>query len=300
MNSNYIISVYLRKISLAVLVRFAKLFPDKAFLRFRYYLERGETLNIDNPKTFNEKINWLKLYNRKPEYTTMVDKYAVKDFVSERIGQKYIIPTIGIWNTPEEIEFDTLPNQFVLKTTHGGGSSGVVICNDSVSFDRASAIRKLQESMKTDIFTGYREWPYKNVPRKIIAEPYMTEGDSFGLTDYKFFCFNGEPRLSQVISDRKTEEKIDFFDMQWERIESLVGLNPKVNNSGSIISRPHSFEEMKQIAKTLSQGTPFSRIDLYEVNGHCYFGEITFFPAGGMGYFRPEEWNEKIGSWIIL
>lgn len=290
-----------RQLGLQIILKCAKyIHNDKLYLQLRYYLELGKKLDLMHPQTFSEKLNWLKLYNRKSEYTMMVDKYAVKKHMAEKIGEEYIIPTIGVWNTPEEIDLASLPDQFVLKTTHGGGGNGIVICKNKSHFNVEAAIEKLNKAMKADIYARYREWPYKDVSRRIIAEQYMVDNSSTELKDYKFFCFNGTPKLCQVISDRRTEEKIDFYDMQWKRVESLVGLNPKVNNSIAIISCPHSFAEMKQIATTLSQDIPFSRIDLYEVNGHCYFGEITFFPAGGMGCFRPEEWNEKIGSWITL
>lgn len=290
-----------RLFGLAVLTKLAKYFTnDKLYLQLRYYFELGKKLNLDNPRTFNEKLNWLKLYNRKPEYTMMVDKYAVKDYVAKRIGSEFVIPTLGIWSTIEEIDFDKLPNQFVLKTTHGGGSCGVVICKDKATFDKKRAIEKLNKSLSSDIYIGYREWPYKDVSRKVIAEVFLEDEKHEDLVDYKFFCFNGEPKLCQVISDRRTEEKIDFYNMDWRRVEGLVGLNPSVCNSTDSTSCPCSFDQMKKIATTLSKGIPFVRVDLYEINGRCYFGEITFFPAGAMGIFRPNEWNEIIGNYIHL
>ena len=295
-----------RFIGLGLLWKFAKyIHNDRVYLKLLYYFELGKRLDLNHPKTFNEKLNWLKLYNRKSEYTMMVDKYAVKEYVANKIGEEYVIPTLGVWNTPEEIDFDGLPNQFVLKTTHGGGGGGVLICRDKLTFNCEEAIAKLNRVMKADIYTAYREWPYKNISRKIIAEKYMVDESgqelkNNDLVDYKFFCFNGEPRLCQVISDRRTNEKIDFYDMQWNRIDGLIGLNYSCHNSTYQHIRPKQFDKMKVISAKLAKNIPFLRIDLYEINGHCYFGEITFYPAGGVGFFKPIEWNEKIGSWIFL
>lgn len=298
------IKQYIRSPRLAILGLLSRcskfISNDKLYLQMRYYLEFGKTLNLKNPKTFNEKLQWLKLYNRKPEYTQMVDKYAVKEYVARRIGKKYIIPTIGVWNTPEEIDFDVLPNQFVLKTTHGGGGGGVVICKDKTTFNKDAAITKINRAMKADIYTSSREWPYKHVPRKVIAEQYLEDESGLELKDYKFFCFNGTPRLCQVISDRRTQEKIDFYDMEWKLIKGLVGLNPVVHNSTYNHPSPQTFETMKQVAASLSKDIPFSRIDLYDISGRCYFGEITFFPAAGFGQFSPDDWNEKIGALLKL
>ncbi len=167
---------------------------DRAYLKLRYYVEMGARLNLDNPQKFTEKIQWLKLYNRKPEYTTMVDKYAVKDYVAKIIGEEYIIPTLGVWDKPEDIDWDSLPDQFVLKTTHGGGGCGVVICRDKATFDKAKAIDKLNRSMKADIYRSFKEWPYKNVQKRIIAEKFMEDTSLHELRDYKFFCFGGQCR----------------------------------------------------------------------------------------------------------
>ena len=300
-------SVYIRnprRICIGIVKKINNILPERLYLQLRYFFELGEWPNLKHPKLFNEKIQWLKLNNRRSEYTTMVDKFAVKKYVADRIGNEYLIPTLGVWNYSNEIDFNALPNSFVLKTTHGGGGGGVVICKDKTKFDKETALIKLNSSMASNPYYEFREWPYKNVSRKIIAEKYMEDDNYNDLIDYKFFCFNGVPRLCQVISDRRTDEKIDFYDMQWKRINGLVGLlvglNSKIHNSTIELSQPKSFEKMKQIATILSQNIPFSRIDLYDINGYCYFGEITFFPAGGFGYFSPKEWDETIGSWIKL
>ena len=178
-----------KRILIAVLNRSAKLISDKLFLKLKFRLVMGEKLDLNNPKTFTQKLQWLKLYNRKPEYTTMVDKYAVKEYVANIIGKEHIIPTLGVWNSANEIDWDALPNQFVLKTTHGGGGGGVVICKDKATFDRVATKEKLSKSLKSDIYWIFREWPYKNVTKQIIAEQYLSELSSTDLIDYKFFCF---------------------------------------------------------------------------------------------------------------
>lgn len=276
--------------------------PDATYLKLLYRFKMGHRLDLKNPKTFTEKLQWLKLYNRKPEYTTMVDKYAVKDYVANIIGNEYIIPTLGVWNKPEDIDWDMLPNQFVLKTTHGGGGGGVVICRDKNHFNKTEAKRKLEASMRGDIFKSLREWPYKNVPKRIIAEKFMAPEKSLApkdLPDYKFFCFNGEPKYCQVIRDRHTKETIDFFDMEWNHQE-FVGLNPVARNGLTPVARPENLDEMKEICRKLSNNEPFVRVDLYVIDDQNYFGELTFYPASGMGLFTPEEWNIKLGDLLTL
>lgn len=279
------------------------LWPDKLYLQLLYYFYMGQRLNLKRPKTFTEKLQWLKLYNRRPEYTAMVDKYAVKQYVADRIGNKYIIPTIGVWDNVEDIDWEALPNQFVLKTTHGGGNGGVYICRDKAHLKKEEAINKLQRSMNQSIYNILREWPYKDVTKRVIAEKFMVESNiqnvNKDLTDYKFFCFNGKPTYCQVIRDRNTIETVDFYDMQWKHMP-FVGLNPKVNNGVTLVSKPNCLEKMIEISKTLSKDIPFARIDLYEINNEIYFGEITFYPRSGIGEFSPSDWNDKLGEMIKL
>ena len=276
--------------------------PDEIYLRLRYRCKLGRWPNLKSPKTFTEKINWLKLYDRRTEYSTMVDKYAVKEYVASRIGEQYIIPTLGVWDKPEEIDWNSLPNQFVLKTTHGGGGGGVVICKDKTTFDKASAIAKLNASLGSDIYLNYREWPYKNVPKRIIAEKFMAPEMSptpKDLPDYKFFCFNGEPKYCQVIRDRHTKETIDFYDMDWDHQE-FVGLNPIARNGQTPVARPDNLDEMNDICRKLAKDIPFVRVDLYVIDDKEYFGELTFYPASDMGVFSPEKWNNKLGDLLSL
>ena len=292
----------------SIISNFFRWLPDADYLKLLYRFKMGHRLELKNPQTFTEKLQWLKLYNRKPEYTKMVDKYAVKEYVANIIGEEYIIPTLGVWDKPEDIDWDSLPNQFVLKTTHGGGGGGVVICKDKTTFDKTTAIAKLKKSMASDIYSGLREWPYKNVLKRIIAEKFMAPEKSPApndLPDYKFFCFNGEPKYCQVIRDRHTKETIDFYDMDWNHQE-FVGLLPQSNIADSIsngltsVARPKNLEEMKEICRKLADSKTFVRVDLYVIDDKSYFGELTLYPASGMGVFTPEEWNGKLGDLLTL
>ena len=289
----------------AVFRRTGTWLPDKTYLQILYYLRMGKVLHLNNPKTFTEKLQWLKLYDRKPEYTMMVDKLAVKNYVSKIIGEKYVVPTLGVWDRPEDIDWDSLPDKFVLKTKHGSGSVGVVICREKCTFNFREAIGKLKKSLKQDVYVDLREWPYKNVKKQIIAEMLLEDSETKkkDIIDYKFFCFKGEPKYCQVIKDRHTKETIDFFDMQWRHLD-FIGLNPVAEPSAicSAIcpTRPVCYEEMKQIAQKLSKGFPFVRVDLYEVNKKVYFSEITLYPKSGMGIFNPEKYNYILGEMITL
>lgn len=279
------------------------LFSDKQYIKLRWRIRMKHRLNLENPKTFCEKIQWLKLYHRKPEYTEMVDKYAVKEYVAKKIGEEFIIPTIALWKRPEDIDWNTLPDSFVLKTTHGGGSGGVVICKNKAKLNKEAAIKKLKKSYRSDIYKTHREWPYKNVPKQVIAEVLMEDNNSINksqdLSDYKFFCFNGEPWYCQVIRDRSTKETIDFYDMQWKHMP-FVGLNPRVPNGTTSVPKPSKLDKMIDICRKLSDNIPFVRIDLYLINDKIYFGEITFYPATGIGRFKPQEWDFDLGKLLIL
>ncbi len=288
----------------AIIQNFFGWLPDKTYLQLLYRFKMGHRLDLNHPKTFTEKIQWLKLYNRRPEYTLMVDKYAVKKYVADIIGEKYIIPTLGVWDKPEDIDWDALPNEFVLKTTHGGGSGGVVICKDKKTFDRNKAILTLRDSMNGDIYRSLREWPYKDVKKRVLAEKYMAPKDMvnnpiYDLSDYKFFCFNGEPKYCQVIRDRHSKESIDFYDMNW-RHQEFVGLNPIASNGINPVPRPLLLDDMICICHKLSENMKFVRIDMYVIDNRIYFGEITFYPASGMGLFNPDKWNEELGNLISL
>lgn len=294
----------------SIIQQFFKWLPDKTYLELLYRFKMGHRLDLKNPKTFTEKLQWLKLYNRKPECTTMVDKYAVKEYVANIIGEEYIIPTLGVWDKPEDIEWESLPQQFVLKTTHGGGGGGVLICKDKVSFNKEEAIAKLNQSLKSDIYREYREWPYKNVSKRVIAEKLMRPKNSpalTALTDYKFFCFNGEPKYCQVIRDRHSKETIDFYDMDWKHQE-FVGLNSaggrnhalQFTNGQTSVAKPKHLDKMIDICRQLAKDESFVRVDLYVIDEKKYFGELTLYPASGLGIFTPEEWNGRLGDLLTL
>ena len=239
------------------------LLPDKLYLNLQFYKSFHRFPNWKSPKTFNEKIQWLKLYDRNPDYVSLVDKYTVKQIVADKIGAEHIIPTLGVWDRAEDIEWDKLPNKFVLKTTHGGGNNGVIICKDKNSIDRLAVVEKLSMALKHDSAAYGREWVYRDVKRRIIAEQYLdpvlSDGD---LPDYKWYCFNGEPKYCQVIQGRSTIETIDFFDTDWKHQE-FVGLNPAAGPAAVPPERPSNLETHIQIARLLSKDIPFSRIDLY-------------------------------------
>lgn len=270
---------------------------DKWYVTTRYYLYTGHRLNLKNPRTYNEKLCWQKLYDHNPLYTIMVDKYAAKGYVSNIIGEQYIIPTIGVWNNPNEIEWDKLPLQFVLKTTHDSG--GVIVVKDKNKLDKTAAIAKLQNCLKADNYATTREWPYKNVPRKVIAEVYMEDKETGELRDYKFFAFDGVVRALFVSQDRGKigeEVKFDYFDADYNHLP----ISQYHESGRTIPNKPICFEEMKKLASELSKGIPQVRVDFYEVNGKVYFGELTFFHHGGIVPFRPDKWNYIFGSWIKL
>lgn len=286
-----------KNILVGLLNRLGWILSDKAFLKSQYYLHMGKRLSLSNPQTYNEKLNWLKLYDRKPIYTTLVDKYSVKYYVSRIIGEEYIIPTIGVWDSFDDIDFNQLPDQFVLKTTHGGGNTGVVVCKDKKEFDIDAARTKLKKSLRTNIYNSSREWPYKNVERRIIAEKYIEDSTTGELADYKFFCFNGEVKALFVGTERGTGDvKFDYYDSDYNHLD-LVQYHPMSKHP---LPKPKHFELMKELASKLSNGFPHIRVDLYECNDSVYFGEITFYHHGGLVPFHPEKWDYVFGSWIEL
>ena len=284
----------------SVLIELLRLLPDKMYLSIKFHKEFGRWPDWKNPTTYSEKLQWLKLYDRNPEYTRMVDKYAVKKYVADIIGEEYLIPTLGIWDKPEEIEWDKLPNQFVLKTTHGGGNTGVVICKDKSTFDRKKAIEKLNDSIDTDLYKVWREWPYKDVPKRVIAEKYIEPNpETNDLSDYKFFCFNGEVKGLFVATERQNpneEVKFDFFDENYKHLPLRQGHD----HAKVTPPKPRNFELMKSLSAKLSKGFPHVRIDLYDLGDKVLFGEITFFHFSGLVRFEPEYWDKHFGDMITL
>lgn len=275
----------------------SRLLPDKLYLQAKYHMVFGRKLNLDKPERYNDKLQWLKLYDRKPHYSRMVDKAEVKEYVSSIIGAQYIIPTLGVWNTFEEIDFDKLPNQFVLKTTHDSG--GIAICTDKSKFNYDKAKTLLNSRLKFSYYKYSREWPYKNVKPRIIAEQYLEDAKTSELRDYKFFCFDGEVKALFIATQRQSaseETKFDFFDENFNHLDIRNG-HP---NADKLPDKPQNFELMKKLATDLSKGFAHLRVDFYEANGSVYFGELTFTHWSGMVPFEPDEWDYKFGSWLHL
>lgn len=252
-------------------------------------------LRLDSPISFNEKLQWLKLHDRNPLYNMLVDKYRVKPWVAERIGSEYVTETYACWERAEDIDVSGLPERFVLKTNHDCG--GVAVCSDRRGFDLETARGKLAKHLRTNYYWGGREWPYKDVKPLVFAEEYLEPGESGDLVDYKFLCFSGEARCSFTCSSRaKGDLRIDFFDREWNHLP----FTRHYPNADTVPKRPGSYGEMLAAAERLSSGIPFVRVDFYESGGRPYFGEMTFYPGSGFEEFEPEEWDERLGSWIDL
>lgn len=271
-----------------------KKLDDEKYLKIKYKLKMNTELNLKTPKTFNEKLQWLKLHDRKPEYTKMVDKYEAKKYVEEIIGQEYIIPTLGVWEKFEDIDFNKLPKQFVLKPTHTSGN--IFICEDKSKINKIKLKKEINKWLRRKYYYVHREWPYKNIKPRIIAEKYMADEFKKDLKDYKLFCFNGKVRIILVCSNRFKELKETFFDEEWNFIDVIEGGHGREEN----IMKPLNFSKMKQLAEKLSKNMSFVRIDFYETNKSLYFGEITFYPASGYERFEPELYNEILGNMLNL
>lgn len=278
-----------------VLNQFASLIKDdEKFVRIKYRLAMGKKLDLENPQTYNEKLQWLKLHDQRSEYSTMVDKYDAKKYVADIIGEEYIIPTLGIYNSFEEIDFELLPQQFVLKCTHNSG--GIVICKDKDHLNKAKAKRFLTKYLHKNPYWSNREYPYKNVKPRIIAEKFMVDESGTELKDYKFFCFDGKCKMMFIATERPKNTKFDFYDTQFNHLPFTNG-HPC---SSKELKKPENFEEMIFVAEKLSQGIPHVRVDLYNINGKIFFGELTFFHWSGKVPFEPEEWDYKVGEWLHL
>lgn len=268
---------------------------DERYLKLMYWANTGKKLNLENPVTFNEKLQWLKLHNQNPEYSKMVDKYEAKKWVAERIGNEYIIPTLGVWDKFDDINFDQLPNQFVLKCTHDSG--GLVICKDKRALDKDKAKKKIEASLKRNYFTVGREYPYKAVKPRIIAEQYMEDTITKELRDYKIFTFDGVAKALFIVSNRQAgKTTADYFDIDFKPLDFTWGYP----HSRVLPSKPECFNQMLEAAEYLAKNTVELRVDFYEVNGKAYFGEMTFFDGSGFEPFNPEEWDHKFGKMIKL
>lgn len=269
---------------------------DKCYLKLLFKRYMGYSLDLQNPNSFNEKLQWLKLYDRNPLYTILTDKIKVKKWVAEKIGEEYIIPTLDIWEKPEDIDFNKLPDKFVLKCNHNSGK-GLFICIDKNKIELKSIIRELKRGLKEDYSLTSGEWPYKNIKRKILAEKYISSSNGEDLKDYKFFCFNGNPKVIQVDYDRFTNHKRNLYNIEWQRLPFKLEYPTDWKYE---IEKPENLMEMVEIAKKLSSGIPHVRVDLYNVNGKVYFGEMTFFHGSGYEKFEPIDWDYKLGDFLEL
>lgn len=271
--------------------------PDSLYLKVLYRVIMGRKLNLKNPKEYNEKLQWLKLNDRKPEYSTMVDKYEVRGYIEDLLGDKYLIPCLGIYDSVDDIDIDALPDRFVLKCTHDSGS--VEICKDKSSFDIEGARHRLSQAMKRNYYATYREWPYKYVKPRIIAEGYL-EGDGGDLKDYKVMCFNGEAKIIEVHENRFVEGKVHtqtFYDKEWNIVPLTQVETVTVDRPGE---RPRQLDEIIRLSELIAKDMYHARIDWYIEGDKIYFGEITFFDGSGFESFSTPEMERMLGDMIKL
>ena len=275
--------------------KYFKVLPDKSYIKLKYYVNFHRRLNLKNPETFNEKLQWLKLYDRKDIYTTMVDKYAAKKYMANIIGEKYIVPSLGVYNNFDEIEFNKLPNEFVIKCNHGCG--GLVIVENKNDLNIVETRKYIEKHLKTDYYSEHREWPYKNVERKVFIEPLLKNSDGSDLIEYNLFCFDGEPKIIMTChGDKRIKRYNDFYDMDFKKLD----LKCSYDCSDMVEDRPEKLDEMIEISRKLSKDIPYLRVDFFLVNGEVKMGELTFFHWSGYGKFSPKEWDYKLGKYINL
>lgn len=270
---------------------------DEKYLKLRYKAELGKNLNLENPQTFNEKLQWLKLHNRKPEYTMMVDKYKVRQYIADTIGEQYLIPLLGVWDDPDEIDFESLPDQFVLKCNHNSGT-GMCICKDKSKLDIKEVRKGLKRGLAENYYLLGREWPYKDVPRKVIAEKYMEDSETSELRDYKFFCFGGIAKCYKVNFDKFVQVHGNYFTPYGNMMK--LGDEDSPPDFNRVIAAPSNLKKMRELSEILSKSHPFLRTDFYDVDGKVYFGELTFYHDAGFCNFLYEGNDELLGSWLKL
>lgn len=282
---------------LKLLSIFGKNMSDEEYTKKIYRIMVGRELNLTNPQTYTEKLQWLKLNDRKPEYTMMQDKYGVRDYIAKTIGEEYLVPLLGVWNDVNDIDFDQLPNQFVLKCNHDCAS--VIICRDKKALDIEFAKNKLNTCLHKNYYYSSREWAYKNIKPVIIAEKYMYNKNGEPLIDYKFFCFSGKAQMVYLGTGEPhtDQQRIDYFDMEFNHLPIKRGAIPW---SDQQLVKPKGFEELITLAEKLAGSIPFIRVDFYLIDDHPYFGEFAFYPSAGLSEFIPHEWEKKVGEWIQL
>lgn len=300
-----LIKILIRKIKSALkhpewllirpLIFISPLLEDTLYLKILFYLRAGYRLDLNNPITFNQKLQWLKINYRMPILTEMADKYEMKRITSDKIGKEHIVKNYGIWNSFDDIDFDALPDRFVLKTTHDQG--GIVICEDKSKLNKDAARKKLNKHLKTKNYYITREWPYKNIKPRILAEEFLVDEERGDIWDYKIYCFNGVPKMVFIASGRNNIDGVvfDFFDIEFNHLNIK---RPNSKQSNKVIERPENFDQMIKLAQELSEGIPHVRVDFYNIGGKIYTGEFTFFTGGGMKPFIPREWDYKLGEMI--
>ena len=272
------------------------LIPDKLYLRLRYKAKLGRYPDLDNPKLFTEKMQWLKLYDRRPEYVHIVDKYEARKTIAEQCGEQYLIPLLGVWDRVEDIDFSKLPEQFVLKCTHDSG--GVIVCSNKSALDIEAAKEKLKRRLKFNYFWYSREYPYKKVKPRIICEKYMVDESGTELKDYKIFCFSGEPKYIQLDYERFTGHKRNMYDTEWNFVPFSV--NTYYPDMSRTFKKPDDLEEMFSISRKLSREYAFLRVDFYIIGGRIYIGELTLYPESGIGVIKPQEYDAALGELLDI
>ena len=269
---------------------------DKTYINILFFIQFGKKVNFKNPKTFNEKLQWIKIYDRDKKYVDYVDKYEVRKYVEEKLGKEVLIPLLWVGNQANDIPFDKLPEKFIIKCNHGSHTN--IICNDKNNFQYNEAILKLNKWMKKSWYWYGREWPYKEVKKKIIVEKLMEDTNTGDLKDYKFFCFNGKVELFKIDFDRFEKHKANYYDRNCKLLNFIeMDCPPDFSKKLDI---PKNIEKMINMAEKLSADIPFVRVDFYNINNKVYFGEMTFFPAAGFGILEPKSWDNKMGKMIKL
>jgi hypothetical protein len=269
--------------------------PDKEYLKLVFWASTGKKLNLEDPLTFNEKLQWIKLYDRKTEYIQYADKYAVQSYIKETIGEEYLIPLIAVYDHVEDIDWESLPERFVIKCTHASGAN--IICTDKKSLDIQDAKNKLKKWLKRSWFWFGREWPYKSIKPRMICQPYLSDSNSVP-NDYKVMCFNGKAKMIQVHTGRYVDHKVDFFDLQWNRVN--ISSRGSITDSELVHIKPQKLEEMIRLSEIIAANTTHARIDWFVVAERLYFGEITLFETSGFLPFENEKDDILFGSWIKL
>lgn len=276
------------------LLKKVKFLPPNIYIPIQYESVTKQKLNLKNPKTFNEKIQWYKIYYRSPIFRQLADKYQVRDYVTEKVGEQYLNELLGVYKNPSEIDFERLPEKFVLKCVHGSGFN--LIVKDKSRLNIEATCKQLRKWQKKKFYNKGKEWSYKNLEPLIVAEKFLTDRNG-ALNDYKFFCFNGDIKFIQVDLERKINDYRCYYDTIWNKLPFYTEKNPFFEGE---VEKPENLEDMIHVVKELSKGIPFVRVDLYSVNNKTIFGEMTFYPTNGTKAFLPLEYNRIIGDYFIL